>query len=178
MPFFEVPKDEDLSPEALRLFEEYRRVRGGDVGRSWRVFGRSQRIFETRLRAYENLSDQCPFSWEARSVAVMLIAHAKRCQTCFMGARRELDKLGFDEEQLDTMCAHPETLPLKEGDRLFVRYTLKIATSSADLTPKDFREMEASGFSKDQIQAMIAFAAYWNMNMVFNQAALAGLTEE
>jgi alkylhydroperoxidase family enzyme len=160
MAFFEVSKDEDLSPEVKRLFEDYRRVRGGDVGQSWRVFGWSPRIFETRLRAYENLSDQCPFSWGARSIAVMLIAHAKRCQTCFVGARRELDKLGFDEEQLDTMCAHPENLPLNEGDRLFVRYTLNIALSSADLTPKHFREMEASGFSRDQIQAMIGFAAY------------------
>jgi len=178
MAFFDVPKDEDLPPEALRMFEDYRHVRGGDAGRIWRVFGRSPRIFEARLRAYENLSDQCPFSWEARSVAVMLIAHAKRCQACFVGARQELDKLGFDEEQLDTMCAHPETLPLKEGDRLFVRYALKIATGSADLTPKDFREMEASGFSKDEIQAMIGFAAYWTMNMVFNQAALAALTDD
>jgi hypothetical protein len=179
MAFFELPKDEDLSPEARRLFEDYRRVRGQDsVPPSWRVFGWSPRIFEARLRTFESLGNQALFSWEAMCVAVMLIAHAKRCQTCFTGARHALDKLGFDEGQLDAMCANPQGLPLKEHDRLFVSYALKIATSSADLTPKDFREMEANGFSKDEIQGLIGFAAYWTMNMVFNQAALAGLAEE
>lgn len=47
-----------------------------------------------------------------------------------------------------------------------------------NLTPKDFREMEQAGFPKDEIQEMIAFAAYWTMNIVFSQAALAGLSEE
>jgi hypothetical protein len=65
-----------------------------------------------------------------------------------------------------------------EARRLFGDYALKLATSSAELTPKDFREMVSNGFSKDEIQGLIGFAAYWTMNMVFNQAALAGLTEE
>jgi alkylhydroperoxidase family enzyme len=111
-------------------------------------------------------------------VAVMLISHAKRCQLCFAGARFHLDQLGFDEGTMDAMCAHPETLPLKERDCRFVHYALKIAMDSASLAPKDFREMEHAGFSKDEILEMIAFAAYWNMNIVFSQAALAGLTEE
>jgi hypothetical protein len=59
-----------------------------------------------------------------------------------------------------------------------VQYTLKIATASADLTPKDFREMEASGFSKYEIQEMIGFAAYWVFNIVFTQSATAGLADE
>jgi hypothetical protein len=108
----------------------------------------------------------------------MLIAHAKRCRSCFAGARFELDKLGFDEPTMDAMCAHRDSLPLEERDRHFVHYALKIATGSADLTPKDFREMEQGGFSKDEIRQMIGFAAYWNMNIVFNQAALASLTDD
>ena len=142
------------------------------------IFGHNAKIIEARFLAWKNLNQDSSFSFEARSVAVMLIAHAKRCQMCFAGARSALDKLGFDEVTMDAMCAHPDTLPLKDHDRRFVHYVLKIAMDSANLTPKDFREMEQAGFSKDEIQEMIAFAAYWNMNIVFSQAALAGLTEE
>ncbi|MBI2468771.1 MAG: hypothetical protein HYV62_13310, partial [Candidatus Rokubacteria bacterium] len=102
----------------------------------------------------------------------------KRCAGCFAGARFQLDKLGFDEATLDGFCANPEALALPERERLFVQYALKVATGSADLTPKDFHEMAAHGFSKDEIQAIIAFAAYWVMNMVFTQSTNAALAEE
>ena len=179
MAFFEVPKDEELPPESRKMLEEYQRGTGTkDVARTWKVYGRFPKIIEARLLAWKNLSQDRSFSWDARMVAVMLIAHAKRCQACFAGARFQLDKLGFDEGAMDAMCAHPDTLPLKERDRLLVHHVLRIATDSANLTSKDFQEMADHGFSKDEIQEMVAFAAYWNMNMVFSQAALAGLTEE
>ncbi|MBI2553843.1 MAG: hypothetical protein HYV92_05330 [Candidatus Rokubacteria bacterium] len=108
----------------------------------------------------------------------MLISHAKGCQTCFTGSRFNLDKLGFDTATLDAICANPETLPLKEHDRLFVQYALKMAMGSADLTPKDFKEMAAHGFAKKEIQEIIAFAAYRTMNMVFTQSANAALAED
>ena len=54
----------------------------------------------------------------------------------------------------------------------------EIATGSASLTPKDLREMEQAGFSKDEILEIIAFAAYWTMNIVFSTSGLAGLSEE
>ena len=111
-------------------------------------------------------------------MAVMLIAHSKRCRTCFAYSRGHLDKLGFDEEMLDRVCADPEALPLKERDRLFVHYALKIATRSADLRPKDFQEMAAHGFSKDEVQEIIGFAAYWTMTMVLIQSALAALADD
>ena len=41
-----------------------------------------------------------------------------------------------------------------------------------------YREMEASGFSKIEIQQMIGFAAYWVFNIVFTQSATAGLADE
>jgi len=90
----------------------------------------------------------------------------------------ELDKLGFDERTLDGICANPQVLPLKERDRLFVHYALRIATDSANLTPRDFREMAERGFSKEEIQEIIAFAAYWVMNIVFSQAVSAALSED
>ncbi len=38
--------------------------------------------------------------------------------------------------------------------------------------------MAEHGFSKDEIQEIIAFAAYWAMNIVFAQSTLAALAEE
>lgn len=179
MTFFDLPPDEEISPEVRQMLEEYRRLTGTEqIATTWRVFSRSPKIIEARLKAYQNLSHQCRFPWEVRNFAVMLIAHAKRCQMCFAASRFALDKLGFDEPTLDGICANPGALPLKERDRLFVHYALKIATGSADLTPKDFREMAAHGFSKEEIQEVIAFAAYWTMNMVFTQSANAALAEE
>lgn len=179
MAFFDLPADEKLSPEVRQMLQDYARLTGREgAPPTWKAFGRLPKIIEARFKAYENLSFNSRFPWEARNVAVMLIAHTKRCQGCFAGARLQLDKLGFDAATLDGMCANPEALPLKERDRLFVLYALKIATGSADLKPRDFREMEAHGFSKDEIQEIIAFAAYWNMNMVFTQSANAALAEE
>ena len=108
----------------------------------------------------------------------MLIAHARRCKSCFAYSRSQLDKLGFDETTLDAMCANPEALPLNERDRLFVRYALKMATAAADLTPTDFKEMAASGFSSEDVQETIGLAAWWTMNTVFNQSAVAGLSDD
>lgn len=179
MAFFELPKDEDLPPESRKLLEEYQRLQGTKtMAPNWKLFGRFPKIVEARFLAWKNLNQDTPFSFDARCVAVMLISHAKRCQLCFAGARSALNKLGFDEGAMDAMCANPDALPLKERDRRFVHYALKIAMDSANLAPKDFREMEQAGFSKDEILEMIAFAGYWNMNIVFSQAALAGLAEE
>src|SRR3990170_5701250 len=166
MAFFDVPTDEDLPPESRQMIEEYRRLNGRDTGPpTWQVFGHHPKIIEARFKAWQNLVHQARFPFDARCVATMLIAHAKHCRTCFAGARFQLDKLGMDEGVMDAMCANPSALPLKERDRLFVHCALKIATDSANLTPKDFREMANHGFSKDEIQEMIAFAAYWNMNI-------------
>jgi hypothetical protein len=38
--------------------------------------------------------------------------------------------------------------------------------------------MEADGFSKEEILQIIAFGAYWAMNTIFSQTALAGLLDE
>ncbi len=179
MAFFDLPSDQELSPEVRQMLEEHRRLIGAEtIAWNWRVYGRLPKIVEARLKVLQNLHFQSRFPWEARNFAVMLIAHAKRCQTCFTYSRSQLDKLGFDAAALDSICANPEALPLKERDRLFVQYALKIATDSANLKPKDFREMAAHGFSKEEIQEIIGLAACWTMTIIFNQAALAGLAEE
>lgn len=180
MAFFDLPPDEELTPEVRQMLADYARLTGRETAPpTWRALARSPKIIEARLRAAQNIGLHLPgVAWEAECFAVMLVSHAKRCQTCFTASRGALDTLGYDEATLDRICANPGTLPLKERDRLFVRYALKIATDSANLTPKDLREMEASGFSKEEIQQIIAFAAYWTMNIVFNQSMLAALTEE
>lgn len=179
MPFFDIPADEELSPEVRQLLDEYGHLTGrGQAPPTWRAFGRSPKIIEARVKAYENLSYISKFPWDARNLAVMLIAHTKRCRGCFAFSRIDLEKLGFDEATLDGICANPEALPLRERDRLFVHYALKIATGSADLQSRDFREMAEHGFSKEEIQEIIAFAAYWTMNMVFTQSANAALADE
>ena len=179
MAVFDLPTDEELSPEARRMLEEYRRLAGIETtGPTWRAYARNPKTIEARLKAQQNLGLPSRVPWDARMVAVMLIAHAKRCQTCFAFSRGHLDKLGFDEVALDRICAHPEALPLKERDRLFVHYALKIATTSADLQPKDFKEMAEHGFSREEVQEIIAFAAYWSMTMIFSQAAVTALADD
>ena len=179
MAFFDLPGDEELSAEVRQMLEEHRRLTGVDtIAPTWRAYGRSPKIIEARHMASGHLSFPSRVPWDARNLAVMLIAHAKRCRSCFAYSRSQLDKLGFDETTLDGICAHPETLPLGERDRLFVHYALKIAAGSADLAPKDFREMTEHGFSREEIQEIIGFAAYWTMTMVFSQSALAALAEE
>ena len=179
MAFFDLPSDDELSLEVRQMLEEVRRLIGVEaIPRTWRVFGRSPRIIEARVKAAKNLLLQPRFPWEARMVAAMLIAHAKGCRTCFAYSRSQLDKLGFDEASMDGICANPEALPLKDRDRLFVQYALKIATRSADLAPKDFREMAEHGFSKEEIQEIIGFAAYWAFTIVINQSIVAAVKDE
>lgn len=179
MAFFDLPPDEELSAEVRRMLEEHRRSIGNDtVPRSWRAFARSPKIIEARRKVSQNLSFPSWIPWDARNLSVMLIAHAKGCQDCFSYSRSQLERLGFTESALDGICVNPEILPLKERDRLFVQYALKIATDSANLQPKDFREMAEHGFSKEEIQEIIGFAAYWAMTMVFTQSANAALREE
>lgn len=180
MAFFDLPPDEELTPEVRQMLDEYARFVGREKAPpTWRVFARSPKIIEARLKAAKNIGFHLPgFPWDAQNFAIMLIAHARKCRTCFGSSRDQLNKLGFDEATLDGICANPQALPLKERDRLFVEYALRVATDSANLTPKDFTEMEAHGFSKGEIQQIIAFAAYWMMNIVFSQSVTAALAEE
>ena len=60
-----------------------------------------------------------------------------------------------------------------------MRFALRLATGgAADLTPKDFGELAAQGFSREEVQETIGFAVFWVMNTIFNSAALAGLADD
>lgn len=179
MPFFDLPTPDQMSAESRAALEEYARYRNAATpARTWHAYAGVPGIVEARLKAMMALSEQPAFPWQAKIIAVMLIAHARKCRSCFGGAWGELQKLGFGDDSLNAMCADPDALPLAGRDRDFVRYALRIATDSASLTAKDLREMEASGFSKGEILQIIGFGAYWAMNTIFSQAALAGLVDE
>lgn len=179
MAFFDLPKDEELTPEVRECFEEVRQLRrSGDVPPNWMAYARLPRIIRGRAAAHANLFKASKFPWEAQMVAFMLIAHARRCQHCFTVARAQLDRLGFDEAALDGFCANPAALPLKERDQLFVQYALKIAISPADIRSKDFAELEARGFSREDVQDMIAFAAYAVMQTIFATVTNTALRDE
>ena len=179
MPFFDILSDDELTPDARRLLDDYARLTGREHAPDfWRVLGRSTKIIEGRLKAAQTFGWPANWPKDAQNVAIMLIAHAKRCQTCFTASRLALNQLGFDETTLDSFCANPSALPLKERDRAFVRWALRVALESANLTQQDFRDMEKDGFTRLEIQEIIAFAAYWNMNITFSQALLAAQTDD
>lgn len=179
MAFFDLPQDHELAPEVSRMLDEHRRMLGADqVSVGWRAFGRIPKIIEARFIGHRNLFHQCSFPWEIKNLAWMLIAHAKKCQDCFTYCRSELDKLGWDEAKPNGVCANPEALPLKERDRTFVQYALKIAMDPGSLKLQDFKDMQARGLSREEIQEIIAFTAYLNMYMTFTLSQPAWLAEE
>jgi hypothetical protein len=180
MAFFDVPNDQDISPEARQWLDELRRLRGVEtLPRTWTTYARVPRILKARVTAEDNLSRQAAsVSWEARNIAFMLVAHARRCEGCFGSSRRTLTTLGFDEPTLDGFCANPAELPLPERERLFVRYVLRIANDPTQLRPRDLGEMEAQGLSPTDVQEITGFAAWAVMNTIFTTVAMTALGDE
>lgn len=176
MPFFDTPPDDQLPRESVRAMQAWLRLTGSEqASPTLRSYGRSPRILEARVHALEKLHVECRFPRHAKFVAAMLIAHGRRCTVCFTASRMMLQKLGFDESAMDAMCAHPESLPLDERDRQFVHYALRMGLAPADLTAKDFREMADVGFSREEVQEIVGFAAFWVMNTIFSTSANVGL---
>lgn len=179
MAFFNLPSDEELSPQVRQMLAEYNRMLGHqEIPVGWRAFADSPRIVEARLAGFRALFHECSFPWETKNLAWMLIAHAKGCRICFTYCRGELDRIGWDEATLNQVCANPEALPLKERDRAFVQYALRTALDPAGLKLQDFKEMEARGLSKEEIREILAFSAYANMHMTFTLSQVAWLAEE
>jgi hypothetical protein len=181
MAFFDIPRDEDVPPAARHWYDELRRLRGVEsLPPSWMAYWRSPQILEARVTAEANLFRQrlpSGFSWEARMIAFMLVAHARRCEGCFGSSRRQLTALGFDEPALDGFCANPTTLPLPDRERIFVHYVLRIATNPAELQPKDLQEMDAHGFSREDVQEIVGFAAFALFNTIFTTVANTALRD-
>lgn len=178
MSFFDVPPDDELPPESARLLEEYRRlVDTAQVAATHRAYGRLPHIVDTRVQAARNLF-RSHLPREVIGITGMLISHARRCQACFRGSRLQLGRLGFDEPTLDAMCANPDALPLDHRARRIVHWALHFANRTPELTPTDFREIAADGFSRDEVQEIIALAVFWVQNTMFNTAATVALMDE
>ena len=179
MAFFDVPSNDQIPSESARLLEEYRRARGtAQVSEHHRAYGRLPNIVEARVIVARNLIDRSHLPRDVIHIAGMLIAHARRCQACFHSSRFKLGKLGFDQSALDSMCANPEALPLDPRGRRIIHWALRFASSTPDLTPKDFREMAAEGFSREEVQEIIGLAVFWVQNTMFNTAARVALTDD
>jgi alkylhydroperoxidase family enzyme len=178
MAFFDLPADAEMPPASLRALEEWRREVGAqEISPTMRTWGRMPRILEARLATLVKLHRDCAFPPEAKHTAAMLIAHARRCSSCFASSRSQLTSLGFDEAALDAMCANPDALPLDPRGRRFVHWTLRIAADPAGLTPDDFRAMAADGFSAEEVQDIIGFTVFWVSNTMFTTASRVALTE-
>lgn len=178
MTFFDVPSDDQIPADSARLLDEYRGLTGAtQAPDAHRAYGRLPHIVETRVVAARNLLQHSRLPRDVAFIAGMLISHARRCDGCFMGSRRQLGHLGFDDATLDAICADPEKLALDPRSRRIVHWTLRFASSTPDLTPKDFREMAADGFSRDDVQEIIALAVFWVQNTMFNTAARVALTD-
>jgi alkylhydroperoxidase/carboxymuconolactone decarboxylase family protein YurZ len=179
MGFFDLPSDAELPSESLRLLEEYKRLVGTErVADTHRAYGRLPHIVATRVAAAINLLERSHLPREVVGITGMLISHARRCQACFRGSRVQLGKLGFDEAALDAMCADPETLPLDHRGRRIVHWALRFANSTPELTSNDFREIAKDGFSRDEVQEIIALAVFWVQNTMFNTAATVALSDD
>jgi len=183
MAFFELPRDEDISPEARHWLEELQRLRDVKTSPQSRLaYAPTPWILKAQVIAEENLFNQrsgrSRFSWEARMFAFMLVAHARRCTGCFGASRRSLAALGFDEPALDGICANPAAVPLPERDQAFVRYVLRFALSAMEVEAKDFREMAAQGLTPDDVREMIGFAAFCMFNTIITTLANAALRDD
>ena len=182
MAFFDIPRDEDIAPEARQWLDELKRLRGVEtLPQSWTTYARSPRILKARVTVEATLfkpSGPSGFSWEARLIAFMLVAHARRCDGCFGASRGHLLNLGFDEPALDGFCANPAVLPLPERERLFVKYVLRIATNPSELQPKDFHELRAQGLSREDVQEITGCATHALMNTIFTTVANTALRDE
>jgi hypothetical protein len=127
---------------------------------------------------YNQSSGQSSFSWEARNIAFMLVAHARRCDGCFRVSRRQLMALGFDEPAMDNFSANPAVLPLSERERLFVTYVLRIAIDPTQIQPKDFRELAAGGLSREDVPELIGFAAWTVFSTIFTTTTTTALLDD
>lgn len=182
MAFFNVPKDAEITPEARQWLDELKRLRGvEDLPQTWTVYARNPRILKARVTVEATLfrpPAPSAFSWEARLIAFMLVAHARRCDGCFTASRGYLTNLGFDEPALDGFCANPAVLPLPERERLFVKYVLRFATNPSELQPKDLLELQAQGLTSADVQEIAGAAAHAVMNTIFTTVANSALRED
>lgn len=180
MPFFEPIPEEHLSPELRRLIEIARKrlVDPNRMSPNLLVMARHPRFLKGFVEVREELNPIPSRFGSGAFIAGMLIAHSVGCRACFALCRGTLAKVGFDEATLDGYCAAPASLPLAERDRRMVEFTVRLACERGQLKPADYREMEAAGFSKEDLLEMIGIAAFWNLATTIATAVDTGLDQE
>jgi len=178
MAFFELLTEDQMAPEAREYVEiAKKRQRVDRLPRLYYAYAGRPKLLKAFVQAQQELIPIPNRFGSVQGIAGMLIAHAKRCQSCFVPNREFLLKLGYDEATLEGMCQAPARLPLPERDRHFVEFTLRAALDPERLKPGDFGDMERAGFAKDEILEMIGVAAFWNFAITLASAVDAGFRE-
>lgn len=179
MAFLEVLTEDQMVPEAREQVEVVKKRKKSDqLDRVFYVLANHPRLLKTFVQALEGFNPIPSRFGACNYVAGMLIAHAKRCRSCFDTSRAALSSLGFDELALDQMCEVAEMLPLSERERRIVGFALRAARDPEGLKPDEFRELKRAGFTKEDVLEMIGIAAYWNLATTLGSAVDAGLREE
>ncbi|MBI4588471.1 MAG: hypothetical protein HY725_06500 [Candidatus Rokubacteria bacterium] len=178
MAFFEVLSEDQMAPEAREWIGVVKKRKKSDrVDRFYYASAAHPRVLKTFVQALEGFNPIPSRFGACNYIAGMLIAHAKRCRSCFETSRTALGSLGFDESTLDRMCELPQMLPLSERERHIIEFTLRAARDPQGLKPAEFGELERAGFSREEVLEMIGIAAYWNLATTLGSAVDAGLRE-
>lgn len=179
MAFFEMVPEERLGPEAKEYIQiAKKRQRKDRLDDLTYVMAGHPPLLKAFIQSFQDLIPVPNRFGTVEFIASMLIAHAKGCRPCFNASRGFLLKIGFDDNALNEMCQMPSALPLPDRERRFVEFTLRVATDPGGVKPSDFRELERSGFSKDEILEMIGVAGYWSLATTVTTALNAGMQEE
>lgn len=179
MAFFEVQKEEKLTPDVRALLAVLRHRRGIDATpRDYLALAGSPPLLRAVIDGMQLLNPLPSRFGGVPFIAGMLIAHRNGCMSCFDASRAMLDKLGFDEPTLNGMCERPEQLSLPPRERRAVEFTLRVSQGDrAKLGPDDYREMERAGFFQDELFELIGLAAWWNFATTIGPAMRAGLSD-
>ena len=182
MAFFNVPRDEDITPKARQWLDELKRPRGVEsLPQTSRVYARNPRILKARVTV-ETDGLQTAGALRVLRGGVADRVHARRPRLAVRGRLRCLARLshqpGVGEPALDGFCAHPAVLPLPDRERLFVKYVLRLATKPSERQPKDFLELPAQGLTPADVQEIAGCAAHAVMNATFTTVANTALGED
>jgi alkylhydroperoxidase family enzyme len=180
MPFFAPVPEEQLSPELRRLIDIARKraVNPNELGPRLFVMAGHPRLLKAFVEAREDLNPIPNRFGAGAFIAGMLIAHSVGCRACFALSRGTLVKVGFDEKTLDSYCATPANLPLPDGDRKMVEFTVRLACERNSVKASDYHEMKRTGFSQEDLLEMIGIAAFWNLATTIAIGVDAGLADE
>lgn len=99
-----------------------------------------------------------------REMVVVATSGANRCLYCVV-AHGAIVRVRSKRPLLaDQLATNPLEAELSDRERDIVRFALKVATASADVTAADLDDMRARGFTDDEIWDIGAITAFFAMS--------------